>query len=283
MSGVWKLIVFSFLLIGCASDDDDVKLPDDEPIDFIDKNYLYLSHMRRDDNSGIFNKVNNIDFNAFDLKILGGDLAQDSFENENIINVLDEAFDLKSEKTLFSIGNHDETTDAIFREVTNKDKYNLYQTDDISFITIDSQDDNCSITGAQRAFFEEVMDTVTSKNIVILSHKLIFMDKHPIMDDLINVISNGPKGNCAYCLIPNNFQADVYPILVEASGRGKKIFWIGGDLGRKEASFQYRDGNGIQFLGNGLWYQNNYNEVLLLNKSESELSYRFVNIESLID
>ena len=280
----WKLTIFSFLLLVCAScDDTEDRLPNDEIIEFIDKNYLYVSHTLKGDNSGIFNKVSRMDFTEFDLKILGGDLALNSFENETILNILDDTFDLKNEKTLFSIGNHDETSDAIFSEVTNRNKYNLYQTDDISFVTVDTQDDNCSITGAQRAFFQEVMDTVTTKNIVVLSHKLIFMDQHPILDQFIDAISNGPKGNCSYCLNPNNFRTDVYPILVQAKDRGKEVFWISGDLGKKTPSFEFRDENGIQFLANGLWYESNYNEVLLLNKSDSELTYRFANIESLID
>jgi len=283
MSVVWRLICLSLLLVSCSTDNDPIPMEEEEePIAGLTKEYIYISHTRTDDNSSIFNKVHDIDFSPFDLKILGGDLANDSFANETIIGILDDAFDLTNEKTRFSIGNHDDATDQYFKAITNKSKYNVYQQDDVSFITLDTQRSSGSILGNQKIFFDTVMDTITTKNIVILSHKLIYMVDHPVMNDLISDVSNGPMGNCSYCLGPNNFQEYVYPKLLEARGNNKEVFWIGGDLGRKRSSFEYRDGLGIQFLGNGFWYQEEENEVLLLTKSGDEITYKFQDLDEFI-
>jgi len=279
---VWKLICLNLLLVGCSVTDNDPAPIEEEPITGVTKEYIYISHTRTDNNTSIFSKVYDLDFTPFDLKILGGDLALDSFSNETIIGLLDDAFDLTNEKTRLSLGNHDQATDQYFKAITNKNKYNLYQQDDVSFITLDTERSFGSIQGNQKIFFDTVMDTITTKNIIILSHKLIYMIDHPIMDDLISDVSNGPKGNCSYCLGPNNFQEYVYPKLIEARGNGHEIFWIAGDLGKKESSFEYRDGLGIQFLGNGFWYQAESNELLLLTKSGDQIDYMFKDLDQFI-
>lgn len=85
------------------------------------------------------------------------------------------------------------------------------------------------------------------------------MDKDPIMDPNINCVCNGVKGDCCYCHNPNNFRKDIYPKLTELREKGVNVLWIGGDLGVKVPSFEYKDSNGIVFLGNGCWFKNEDN------------------------
>ena len=122
----------------------------------------------------------------------------------------------------------------LFLKHTKKRKYGVYQEKDVSFIVIDSQDSLSSIVGNQKQFLFQVLDTITTSKVILLSHKLIFMDQHAVMDELINEVCNGKQGDCFYCHNKNNFQKEVYPELIKLRNKGKEVFWIGGDLGKKQ-------------------------------------------------
>ena len=278
MSVAWIWYIVSFLVVGCSmnsNSDPLISRSSDE------QHFIYLSHIRLDTNDGIYSKIYDIDFSNYNYKLLGGDLAPISFKDENIQNHLDSILDLKNKNTLWSIGNHDNTSNKRFRKFTNKNKYGIYQSQDVSFIVLNSQDSLGSIVGRQKEFFFNALDTLSSKKIIFMSHKLIFMDQHPQMDGLINVVCNGRKGSCNYCHNSNNFMSEIYPRLKELRQDGKEILWIGGDLGKKVTKFEYVDDSGIIFLGNGVWYKKKNNAVLLLRNSK-KLTYNFVDIDTLL-
>jgi hypothetical protein len=213
--------------------------------------------------------------------LLGGDLAQKSFEDEEIISHLDSVFSIGSSQTLWSIGNHDRAKDAAFTNYTNKPKFGVYQYGDLSFVVLDSQDSLSSIVGAQKEFLFQALDTISSKKLIFLTHKLIFMDQHPVMDKYINEVCNGKKGDCYYCHNPNNFQKEIYPRLKQLRKEGKQVMWIGGDLGKKTSKYQFVSEEGIVFLGNGMDPDREKNYVLEI-ENQDWLKFRFVDIDSLI-
>ena len=152
----------------------------------------------------------------------------------------------------------------------------------MTFITLNSQDSLSSIVGKQKDFLFSVLDTIQTSSVLLMTHKLIFMNGHPLLDDKINKVCNARKGECFHCHNPNNFQEEIYPKLLELKNRGKQIIWVGGDLGYKTSEFEYIDEQGIIFLGNGLWYPKDWNKVLLFSKEEKKpLEYKFVHIDSL--
>ncbi len=244
-------------------------------------NYIYLSHTRLQTNDSIFKKIYDINMNLYDMTLLGGDLGVSTFK-DSIIHHLDKVFDLRNKNTLWSIGNHDNTSNENFKRFTNKNKFHYYVKDETTFITINSQDSLSSIVGKQKKEFFNILNTLRTKNVVILSHKLIFMDQHPIMDSQINQVCNGPKGICDYCHNSNNFQSEIYPKLLQIKKSGKNIIWIGGDLGAKASKFEYVDKNGVIFLGNGFWFMNKNNHLLLLSNYKNEINYKFIAIDTLI-
>ncbi len=277
MSGVWIWYIISLWLTGCPSAPNGSAIPEPEA-----ELFIYLSHTRLANNQQIYDKVYQIDFSKYKYTLLGGDMAEKSFGEEKIIRHLDSIFDLKNQSTLWSIGNHDRASDKTFYKHTLKHKYGLYQYKDVSFFVLDSQDSLSSIVGKQREFFAKALDTITSKKIVVLTHKLIFMDQHPVMDSLINKVCNGKKGDCFYCHNRNNFQEEIYPKLVELRRNKKQVIWIGGDLGKKTSRFEYIDDAGIVFLGNGVWFEKPDNEVLLLRNTSEKLEYGFVAFDTLV-
>jgi hypothetical protein len=271
-----KTILFAFIFVAIAfsckeSASNDVKT-----------SYIYVSHTRTDTNDSIYNKLYGIDFSKYDMTLLGGDLAMNSFKNDTVINHLNRLFNLKSPTTLWSVGNHDQTSDNTFYKHTGKHKYHAYNKDHINFITLNSQDSLSSIIGKQKEFLFNVLDTTTTQAIVIMTHKLIFMNGHSYLENQIHKICNANKGSCYHCHNPNNFYDEIYPKLVELKKKGVQILWIGGDLGYKASAFEFEDTQGIVFLGNGLWYKNTNNKFLLLSKGEkATVNYDFIHIDSL--
>ncbi len=244
--------------------------------------FLYLAHTRVKTNDSVYHKVYDIDFTEYDMLLLGGDMAVNSFAQQKITAHLDSIFDFKKPTTLWSVGNHDKTSDENFYTTTLKQKYHVYQKDDVTFITLDSQDSLSSIVGKQKDFLFSVLDTIQTSSVLLMTHKLIFMNDHPILDSKIAKICNANKGTCFHCHNPNNFQKEIYPKLLELKDKGKQIIWVGGDLGYKTSEFEYIDPQGIVFLGNGFWYPKDWNKVLLFSKTKNNpLHYKFVHIDSI--
>lgn len=271
-----ELFVVAFVLLLASCKKSVVEAP---------SSYIYIAHTRVNSNDGIYDKVYDIDFSQYDMTLLGGDLAMNSFttrEGLEVLPHLDSIFDFKSPTTLWSIGNHDKTSDKRFYDKTRKHKYHAYQRDDVTFITLDSQDSLSSIVGKQKEFLFSVLDTLQTSSILLMTHKLIFMNDHSELDTQIHKVCNANKGSCYHCHNPNNFQKEIYPKLLELKNRDKQIVWVGGDLGYKTSEFEYIDEQGIIFLGNGLWYPKDWNKVLLFSKKKKKpLEYKFVHIDSL--
>ncbi|WP_299769628.1 hypothetical protein [uncultured Dokdonia sp.] len=246
--------------------------------------YIYLAHTRLDTNDGLYDKVYDIDFSNYDMTLLGGDLSMSSFSRKEVILPhLDSIFNFKSPNTLWSVGNHDNVPNKRFYETTLKNKYHAYQKDDVTFITLNSQDSLSSIIGNQKTFLFSVLDTIQTTSVLLMTHKLIFMNDHPVLDEKISTVCNAGKGNCFHCHNTNNFYQDIYPKLLEVKKRGIHVLWVGGDLGYKTSEFEYIDDQGIVFLGNGFWYKKERNKVLLFSKTKDKtLTYTFVPVDTLL-
>ena len=157
--------------------------------------YIYLSHTRIKTNDSVYHKVYDIDFSRYDMTLLGGDLSLNSFSGKTITPHLDGIFDFKSPTTLWSVGNHDTTSDERFYNTTGKKKHHAYQKDDVTFITLNSQDSLSSIVGKQKLFLFSVLDTIQTRSVLLMSHKLIFMNDHPVLDAMIPKVCNANKGD----------------------------------------------------------------------------------------
>ncbi|MEP0264853.1 hypothetical protein [Dokdonia sp.] len=272
MNKGFLLIVFMLVVVSCK-----------QPSVETSSSFIYIAHTRVKTNDSVYKKVYDIDFSKYDMTLLGGDLAWSSFSGKTITPHLDSIFDFKNPNTLWSVGNHDNTSDKKFYATTLREKYHAYQRDDVTFITLNSQDSLSSIVGKQKDFLFSVLDTLQTSSVLLMSHKLIFMNDHPVLDARIPKVCNANKGDCYHCHNPNNFQKEVYPKLLELKNRGVQVTWVGGDLGYKTSEFEYVDDQGIIFLGNGLWYPKDWNKVLLFSKRKDKpLDYEFVHIDTLL-
>jgi len=217
------------------------------------KKYAVFSHTRLDDNSGLNKSIESITFSDFDVLMLGGDVANLSSFDHTILRVLDSVFDISNSKTLWALGNHDYTNVDLLKSYTKKETYYSYTQDNTLFIVLDTQLDSSRISGEQLAFFETVTDTMRSyNNLIILSHKLIWMRDNSNLESQIDYVSNGHLGDCSYCIQINNFYTDIYPKLVSLKKANVNVYCVAGDIGFKMSKYKYETMDGVVFLATGM-------------------------------
>ncbi len=243
----------------------------DENIEHDFKTYLHISHTRLEDNSDINAEAKSVNYDSFDLLLLGGDLMHHSAENENTLSYLDSMFNIKDSNTLWALGNHDYPNKQLIEDYTDRPNYYACYKNGITFMILDTQDSSSNIIGSQKAFFDNVLDTISeSSHLIILHHKLIWMDQYAPLEANIENSSNGNSGDCFHCLNPNNFHNDLYPQLVNIENQGIEVICIAGDIGIKISEFSYQTNEGVQFLASGISEENEENKALLLYHDEKE-------------
>ena len=238
--------------------------------------YLFLSHTRNNDLHLVDKRVENIDFSQFSGLLLGGDISYQSSMNDATINGLNDIFNLASENTLWALGNHDISDRSLIQSITGRNSYYAYYKNGTTFIVLDTEIENSSITGAQLSFYNSVVDTISvSKNVILLHHKLMWMQGNTEMESMINDVSNGEAGTCGYCLDENNFYDDIYPKLVDLKNDGKNVYCLGGDVGGKVSYFTNTSPDGVEFIANGISYMNNnaYGLVITQSAIDSNLTF----------
>lgn len=280
-TSISRLLVFFFITLivsSCRKDE----LPKEDLI----HSYLHLSHTRTNDNSGIYSPLYSVDYSKYDLLLLGGDMANLTSLDDNILSHVDSVFDLSAETTLLTVGNHDYTDIDLLSTYTKRPTFYAYYQNDATFIVLDTQDSLSNIIGLQRDFLNSVLDTISSsRQLFILTHKLIWMDDDGELSPQIDAISNGIAGDCFYCVNPNNFYSEIYPKLIELESNGTNVTCIAGDVGFKVNSFSYETTDGIAFYASGIDYTQSeeWNQALKIehNISQNHLIFSFVSIGDL--
>lgn len=226
--------------------------------------YLHIGRTRGFVNPQVDPVAAGIDYSKYDMLWLGGDLAANSSMDMNTMSVLHGIFNLADPNTLWSLGNHDYDELSVIQQYTLRPTTYTTHKNGITFLVLDTQENYSNIEGSQLALFNSVMDTLSqSTHLVILHHKLIWMYDHPVLDPMINSVSNGEFGSCFFCLNPNNFYMDLYPRLVDAEQSGIEVICVGGDIGALTKTFEYQTEDGIDFLASGLLYQSEENKALV--------------------
>lgn len=272
------LITLVIVIISCKKDKDMYEM-----LGYNTK-YLHLSHIRTYDGSDLDPVVTSIDYKQFDMLWLGGDLSVETTKNETVMQHLDNVFSLGQPNTLWALGNHDYPDLVNLENYTNRPAYYAYAKNDITFVVLDTQENQCNITGNQKNFLFEVLDTINeSSHLIILHHKLFWMPGNTYLESKIPTVSNGKLGDCAYCLSPNNFYMDIYPKLIEIQNNGTEVLCVGGDIGSKVKKFDFLTPEGIQFLASGIKSGDENNLALLFrhNREEKKLIWEFLPIVEL--
>jgi len=245
--------------------------------------FAFISHTRLDDNSGINSVVSKADLKKYNLLLLGGDLANLSSVDKDIMDYLNTIFDLQNTTTLWALGNHDYSDLQLIEKYTLRKNYYAHYQFATTFLVLDTQLDSSRISGDQLDFFKSVTDTLDhTKNVILLTHKLIWMYNHAELEKQIETVSNGPMGSCDYCLQPNNFYTAIYPELVRLQQKGIAVYCLAGDIGFQTKTFSFKTAEGVTFYANGINKNEAENYFLHITVTDDEqLQFEFMPLEKL--
>jgi len=277
-----KLLYFFSILLLLSS----CKKEEETPIAETPKEIIHIGHTKTDQEGEIVDVLQNINFSEYQLICHGGDVDQNTSTNEGIMEDWNDLFDFGSQRTLWTLGNHDVDNRNIIQQYTNRESYYAYTFGKTTFLVLDTQLDESTIIDQQLELFNNVCDTISdSSSLVILTHLLFWLPDNDELEPQIDDIANGKFGTCFYCTKSNNFYDDLYPRLKELRDRGIQVLCIAGDLGVKLNQFEYQTEDGIFFLASGLDFLNPdaVNQVLLLhyNDQSEQLEWEFEAVESL--
>ncbi len=250
--------------------------------------YLHIAHTRSysEAKDKLMPEVEEIDFKAYDVLMLGGDLVFESTGKRETLEHLDSIFDLSNWNTLWTLGNHDyHHHPEWISEVTGRPKIYNFEKNGIKYLVLDSQEDNCNTAGRQLKLFGETLLDLNPdiSHLIVLHHKLLWMLDNGPMQEQVNAVSNGGTGGCFHCILPNNFYEVVYPELVEIQKKGIQVICIAGDIGAKVSEFEFQSPEGIYFLASGLKDGAKENKALVFEHDirNGKLEWRFEDIDKL--
>ena len=224
------------------------------------------------------------DFSKYDMLLLGGDLAWNTSGSIECMDHVDSYFDLSSVTTLWTLGNHDVSDMDLLETYTERPPFYASFKNGLCFIVFNTMDSAEFISSDQLTFFNSVMDTLErSSHLILLTHHLVWMVGNPDLEGLISETSNGPYGECSYCLRENNFYETIYPRLIEARQNGIEVLCIGGDIGVKVKEFEFLTEEEIYFLASGIYEGDTINRGLILDHfpNRRKLFWYYIDLEHL--
>lgn len=240
--------------------------------------YLFIGHPRLDDRDAelLLPSVERIEYDLYNLLLLGGDLTWNTSEDESILEYCDSILDLSSENTHLAMGNHDNDNLESLLSFTNKPRYYAFYRNKITFVVLDTEIDKPNITGDQLVMLENIADTIeNSEFLVLLHHRIIWMIDNPVFAGMLDSVAASTKN-----LFSTNFYTDVYPILQNAKKKVKTVFCVAGD--RTNMNIEYKQDTGIVFLASGMvgTYpdENNYAIEFIHIPDSGELQYKFISL-----
>lgn len=248
------------------------------------RRYLHLSHTRTNSNPKMDSIAESIDFNAFDMLWLGGDMAFLTSHDDKTMERTDNIYNLGSESTLWALGNHDYSDVERIEKFTKRPPYYAYYKDRITYLVLDTQENLSKIEGAQKELVLRVLDTIqSSTHLLVLHHKLIWMYDNSELQPQISSVSNARLADCDYCINPNNFNSEIYPELVKVRQKGIQVICIGGDIGFRANQFEHKTPEGIFFLASGIETGEANNKALVFehNLTTETITWDFVNLDQL--
>ncbi len=275
MKGLYTILlpIFSLVFVHCT--------PKHQTCPVAQKDrFLHIAHCYSSQPDRVLQQVEKLDFDCQDLLLLGGDLLLNSSKEKKHLDYLDHKFDLSNPNTLWSVGNHDAQNETQISHFTKRQTYYHYRWKDISFVVLNTELNGGDILGEQLQLLQNVTDTLAhAKYLMILHHKLIWLHGEYSLEVLSKYFSNGPIGECAFCIKKNNFYEKIYPKLVQVERKGINVICLGGDIGKFTNEFEYKTKEGIDFIASGMADRND-NKVLQFEYDPltSVLNWKYLDI-----
>ncbi len=278
------------------------------------KNYLFLGHTYQwgvKDNNRIDYRLEDLDFGKYDQIWLGGDLCARTNEDTATLDYLDSIFDLSAPGTHWALGNHDVKYGPLewIEQRTGRKSFYSSHFNGINLMVLNTNEfyhpnyqpkpEECDLLARQMKMLTDMADTISvATHLIVLHHHCLLTNKMTdstlILSRIFNWYMHGLKVDCENAL---TFEAGIYPILQRVQEKGVQVILIGGDLGQRSKSFEYRSKEGIWFLGSGInnsaidIYLPEYvtdtsaDKVLLFEHQmeQAALQWKFVELEKWIE
>ena len=228
-----------------------------------DKKYVFIGHAyQRDNQDKIDWRIEELNTYNYDAILLGGDLLVETTKKKRYVNYLDSLFDLKSNKTLWSLGNHDcrNGNFKFINELSNKPSYYSTHFNGITFYVFNSNfgshqkagERNCKEIEIQLNDLTNITDTIErSRYFIWMTHGACWGE----LDTSLYTKSNYEQSDNFYykCNDKKSTYAKVlHPLLKQIQRKGIQVIVLSGDFGQKAKKYEWEDENGIVYLGSGI-------------------------------
>ncbi len=268
------------------NDIEKVKFPATSPNLY--KKLIYLPHIYSVATHDVINSIKLIDYSKFDMIMLGGDLNYSSSAKIETLEKLDTLFNLRSETTLWSLGNHDVDNRDNLMQVTQKNTFYSYYADSVTFLVLDTELDaeinnyvfkNSFFSGEQLELIKNVTDTISkSKYLFVLHYRLVWMLGIPELEPYLDSV-----GKSTYEMDTVNYYQEVYPRLQEVKKRGIEIISLSGD--KISTNLIYTPEDSMTFLISTIISDkgddDNYAIIFKQNRNTLDITWEFVPISEI--
>lgn len=287
------LCIISFFISCEESDDFDfLKNPDC-------KHYIFLGHIYHSPNR-IDPGVEKLHLSIYNQIWLGGDLCSETTREYSTILYLNRIFNLASDFTHWTLGNHDirNGNHEWITTATGKDFYYAQSFQSFTLFNLNTSLINMNrfdLINNQYELLKNVCDTIRrSKYLIVIMHHVVWQNVSDEFDT--DEFANSSYSQWfAHFQPEQTFEEAMYPLLVGVEKKGIDVICISGDVGQKDQKyFEFETKEGVVFLASGI---NNSTEsdpekraklpkdkVLILthNIKTGEISWNFYNLDDIL-
>lgn len=210
--------------------------------------YLFMGHPRDDDREHeyLLKTVEKIDYDKFELILLGGDLTWSTSAERSTLEYCDSVFNLGDSNTHLAAGNHDLSNVADLLEFTKKTRFYAFSRNNITFLILDTDITTPDFKGEQLEMIQNVTDTIEKSDyLLLIHHRIIWMVGVPELAYLMDSVAASTKN-----LSQSDFYTDVYPLLQKVKNKGVQVLCLAGD--RTDVNIKYVPEDSITFLASGM-------------------------------
>ena len=289
---IYYILFCLLFLVSACENSNNVTVPS-----IIEANYLFLGHIYETP-STIDNRLVHVDYSQYQQIWLGGDICSETTRKESTIDYLDDFFNLGSNTTHWTLGNHDIRNGNIdwITSCTGRKTFYSHHFDGITLLVLNTtfrKPADCEIMDEQMNLIRSITDTIShSSHLIVLTHHAMWgaIDSRVKLSEFSNSDASWVPFECDPVV---RFQDVVYPKLIDVQKRGIDVLWISGDLGQKATDYEFTSDEGIVFLGSGISAEIRWNDrfptcgqqdkVLTLTHDivDRKITWDFVNIENL--
>lgn len=259
--------------------------------------YIFLGHIQRyfpEATEAVDLRIEGIDYSTFDRVWLGGDIAQGTGFDYEILEYVDNLFDVSNQSNAWAFGNHDlrNFNEEWLHQITGRKTYYAHSENGITTIVLNLAigPDDCEKLNDQFELIENVVDTIQeSTHLILLSHHNIWIDV-PGLPSPEKYSHSNQIFWIANCYDrPATYIDVIYPLLLRAKDKGITVINILGDTGHGDKGRNMVSSDGVYYIASGIDQRSENtvgpDRVLILDHipQTAELTWKFHDLDSLYE